>query len=148
MTAESIFQAESSQPITNSAPFKYNLNSINQLHLFGKPERVTDDSSKQSHLADIKAPETNLNLKLMGLRHGTGSIRSSAIVEGPDKKQNIYYKGDELPSGNAVVEEIFIQHMIISRQGKYETLTLFSVLNTHQPIVEEKIMQTGLPSYH
>ena len=118
---------------------KYNIRSIAQLNLFGKVES-SGKIIQGSKLANIKAPETRLKLKLMGLRRGSGSIKSSAIVEGPDKKQAIYYIGDKLPSGGAVVEEIFIQHMIISRQGKYETLTLFTVLNSKQvsdPVKEE-----------
>jgi len=127
------------QQQTKLIPRPYNLRSISNLHLFGKPQQVTTILN-QSKLANIKAPETRLKLKLMGLRRGSGSIPSSAIVEGPDKKQNIYYLGDKLPSGGAVIEEIFIQHMIISRQGKYETLTLFTVLNSKQvsnPVKEE-----------
>ena len=121
------------------APRKYNIRSLSELHLFGKPQWILATPS-QPKLANIKAPETRLNLKLMGLRRGSGSIPSSAIIEGPNKKQEIYYIGDKLPSGGAVVEEIFIQHMIISRQGKYETLTLFTVLSTKQvsePVKEE-----------
>jgi len=126
------------------APISYDLRSLRKLHLFGKPQEFT--KSKQSKLANIKAPETSLKLKLMGLRRGSGGISSSAIVEGPDKKQNIYYIGDKLPSGGALVEEIFIQHMIISRQGKYETLTLFSVLNTKK-VVESEKEQIITPSF-
>ena len=110
---------------------QYNIRSVSDLHLFGKPVSTTS-TVKQSKLADIKAPETSLKLRLMGLRRGSGRIKSSAIVEGPNRKQDIYYMGDELPSGKAIVEEIFIQHMIISRQGKYETLTLFEVLKSKQ----------------
>jgi general secretion pathway protein C len=116
---------------------KYNIRAISELDLFGQPNQI-NNATKQSELANINAPETSLNLKLMGLRRGSGAIKSSAIVEGPDKQQNIYYIGDQLPSGNAIVEEIFIQHMIISRQGKYETLTLFAVLNGKQGIDETK----------
>jgi general secretion pathway protein C len=104
----------------------YNMASVSQLMLFGSP-LPRQASFKTAQKVERKAPETKLNLKLVGLRLGAGSIQSSAIVQGPDKKQNIYYEGDELPSGKAVVDEIFSQHMIISRQGKYETLTLFSL---------------------
>jgi len=127
------------QQQNKSAPRQYNIRSISELHLFGKPQRISA-TLNQSKLANIKAPETRLNLKLMGLRRGSGTIPSSAIIEGPNKKQEIYYIGDKLPSGGAVVEEIFIQHMIISRQGKYETLTLFTVLKTKlvsEPVKEE-----------
>ena len=110
---------------------KYNIGSISNLYLFGKPQRMSA-TPEQSMVASINVTETRLNLKLMGLRHGFGTIPSSAIIEGPNKKQKIYYIGDKLPSGGAVVEDIFIQHMIISRQGKHEKLTLFTALNTKQ----------------
>ena len=135
--ADSMSQQITNQQTSKVTAVKYNINSVRKLNLFGKSEQ-TSNSLKQSKIADVKAPETKLNLKLMGLRKGSGSIRSSAIVEGPDKKQHIYYIGDKLPSGGAIVEEIFIQHMIISRQGKYETLTLFTVLNAKKVSEQKK----------
>ena len=140
--ADSMSQAITQQQVTNTTPIKHDIKSIQGLNLFGKSEQATH-GSKQSKLAGVKAPETKLNLKLMGLRKGSGSIRSSSIVEGPDKKQNIYYIGDKLPSGGAIVEEIFIQHMIISRQGKYETLTLFTILNAKQVSEKKKEVKTS-----
>ena len=119
------------QQLNKPALRQYNISSISKLNLFGKTKQIAV-TPNQSKLANIKAPETRLNLKLMGLRRGSGAIPSSAIIEGPNKKQEIYYTGDKLPSGGAIVEEIFIQHMVISRKGKYETLTLFTVLNKKQ----------------
>jgi len=107
---------------------KYNIRSLSNLYLFGQPQRLLATPEQ----ASINVTETRLNLKLMGLRRGLGTIPSSAIVEGPNKKQEIYYIGDKLPSGGAVVKEIFTQYMIISRQGKHEKLTLFTVLKTKQ----------------
>ena len=101
---------------------------INRLKLFGQgtatAQKVEPVVTKMENV-----PETRLKLRLMGLRRGSGSIKSSAIVEGPNKKQNIYLIGDKLPSGGAVVEDIMVKKMIISRGGKLETLTLFSKLN-------------------
>lgn len=105
-----------------------NVTLINKLNLFGQGA-VVNDKPEPVPTEITNVPETRLKLKLMGLRRGSGSIKSSAIVEGPNKKQNIYLIGDKLPSGGAIVEDIMVKKMIISRGGKLETLTLFSKLN-------------------
>ena len=113
----------------------YTIRSISNLNLFGRVKSGSGVTT-EPQLANIRAAETQLKLTLMGVRHSSGTIKSSAIIAGSNKKQNIYYIGDSLPIGDAKVEEIFIQHIMISRQGEYETLTLFSVLNA-KPVSNE-----------
>jgi len=109
------------------------IQTVSDLHLFGR-SATANKSLNEPAFAEpkVKAPETRLKLKLVGVRYGSGDIRSSVIIEGGDKKQVIYYVGDELPVGGARVAEIFSQHVTISRQGKHESLTLFDALNTEK----------------
>jgi len=125
-----------------SKAISLNMRTVSNAYLFGRLTPVNKPVIESS-LAGINAPETSLKLKLVGLRRGSGNIPSSAIIEGPDKKQAIYYIGDELPSGGARVAEIFVQHMIISRQGKYETLTLFEILNKELEQADEMRVEDG-----
>lgn len=65
------------------------------------------------------APETSLNLKLMGRRaHENGS----AIIQTPDKKQGVYGIGDEIVKG-ATLKSVHPGHIVISRDGAIERLT-------------------------
>ncbi len=118
---------------------------ITALHLFGVPtflEQGTDQENRQ-----IIAPETSLNLKLRGLRKGQGSIKSSAIIEDQQGVQALYYLGDEVHGHSEVkIYEIYSQHLILERAGKYETLTLFDVLQqkkSNQVEGEHVLKSTG-----
>ena len=114
----------------NKAPV-LNIKHITALNLFGVSESF--EKTEQQEKQQISAPETSLNLKLRGLRKGHGSIKSSAIIENKDGVQAIYYLGDEIQGYSQVeVYEIYSQHLILERAGKYETLTLFEVLQEEQ----------------
>jgi len=104
-----------------------NMKQVATLSLFGQPARTTQTNIVKQK--QITAPETSLNLKLRGLRKGQGSIKSSAIIENTRGVQEIYYLGDTIDGHKHVkVYEIYSQRLILQRAGKFETLTLFEVL--------------------
>ncbi|NOQ77645.1 MAG: type II secretion system protein GspC [Methylococcaceae bacterium] len=105
----------------------FNVSEIIALNFFGAASSPT--SIKQFNKQQISAPETSLQLKLRGLRKGQGAIPSSAIIENGRKIQDIYYLGETVPGNSkATIHEIYSQRLILKRGGKYETLTLFEVL--------------------
>jgi len=108
-------------------PVDLNINNVVALNLFGISEaKTTNQRVIKEH---IVAPETSLRLKLRGLRKGQGNIPSSAIIENSKNSQDIYYLGDEVPgSSKATIYKIYSQRLILKRGGKYETLTLFEIL--------------------
>lgn len=69
------------------------------------------------------APETNLDLKLFGLRVGGETDDGSAIIRTPDKRQASYAVGDEITAG-VVLERVLANRAIISRNGVQESLSL------------------------
>jgi len=134
MRTTNIEHHSSPEIVNNKASYKnLNIDVISKLNLFGMFNRA---NNKQINTvkSTIKAPETKLKLKLVGLRRSSGTLKSSAIVESSNKAQAIYFIGDKLPSGGAIVDDILVKHMVISRNGKLETLTLFSELNTKSVI--------------
>lgn len=92
------------------------LNTIINAHLFGtyKVSASTDVSS---------APETRLDLKLLGILAGTRSSDSRAIISQPGGVEKAYAIGDDVVRG-ANLQAIFPDRVIISRDGQLETLRL------------------------
>lgn len=69
------------------------------------------------------APETSLNLKLVGVLMSTGEFGGSAQITTPDNRTSRFVTGDEiLPS--VALERILSDRVIITRNGETETLLL------------------------
>lgn len=89
---------------------------IAQLHLMGKPAPAT--STKQ-----VKdAPETTLNLKLLGVLAG-GKDYGYAIISSGGNKIKHYSLGDDIPGG-ATLHAVFSDRVILERDIRMETLRL------------------------
>ncbi len=100
------------------------ISKIAALHLFGEAAALTGNEQIRPH--EIP-PLTDLNLNLRGINTADGEIQSSAIIEGPDGKHEIYFPGDELPVESGVVmQAIYPQFIIIERNNQFESLYLFS----------------------
>lgn len=83
------------------------------LDLFG---RAAEDSTQV-----VDAPETRLNLELQGVFTEEGRKNSTAIVAEGNKTGELYHLGDRLP-GNATLEEVFDNYILIKRGNKMEKL--------------------------
>ena len=89
---------------------------IAQLHLMGKPAPAS--SSKQ--VAD--APETTLNLKLLGVLAGDKEYGYAIISSGGNKIKH-YGLGDDVPGG-ATLHAVYSDRVILERDIRMETLRL------------------------
>ena len=89
---------------------------IAQLHLMGKPAPAS--SSKQ--VAD--APETTLNLKLLGVLAGDKEYGYAIISSGGNKVKH-YGLGDDVPGG-ATLHAVYSDRVILERDIRMETLRL------------------------
>jgi general secretion pathway protein C len=129
------------QSMSQVKPSTINMNQIVALNLFGSVVQNNLQSVDKQKL--ITAPETSLNLKLRGLRKGQGKMKSSAIIENDQRVQNIYHLGDAIEGQNKVIiYEIYSQRLILQRAGKFETLTLFEVLQQkNNSAIEEKKLE-------
>jgi general secretion pathway protein C len=89
--------------------------SIAALDLFGSVE--------QSNAATVvtNAPETRLNLELQGVFIASVAANSSAIVAERNKDGELFHIGDRLP-GNAVLDAVFNDHILLKRGGSVEKL--------------------------
>ena len=111
-----------------------NLQPLLRLHVFGEPIAINVTPTVVAPIVPVVIPaqtnleETKLNLTLVGLHWFEDSQYSRAIVADSNTQQSVYRVGDTLPSGDAVVTEILQQQLIITYQGRRETLTLFTLL--------------------
>lgn len=89
-----------------------------ELTLFGTPQQ-SDEDTELVETDDL--PETNLRLILRGVMAGEAHTRNNALVEGPDKKTDLYHVGEVLP-GNATLRNVHRRRIVIERNGALETL--------------------------
>lgn len=86
-------------------------------HLFGNYQQKAATPVKQD------APETKLNLVLKGILAAQPVEHASCIIaQGKNGKEDIYGIGDRVSS--ATISEIHTDHVILERNGRYETLRL------------------------
>ncbi|TNC82756.1 MAG: general secretion pathway protein GspC [Oleiphilus sp.] len=92
-------------------------------HLFGeenKKPKVVSDQPKE-------APKTRLRLLLKGVFTGDSGGESGAIIEELGRRSAEYYRlGDKVP-GNATLEEVYSDRVLLRRAGKLETLAFDEV---------------------
>ena len=89
---------------------------VAQLHLMGKPAPIS--STKQV----ANAPETTLNLKLLGVLAGDKDFGYAIISSGGNKIKH-YALGDDVPGG-ATLHAVFSDRVILERDIRMETLRL------------------------
>lgn len=91
-------------------------------HLFGVYQPKAGENTANQ---PVSAPETNLQLSLLGLFQSTDPKQSSAIIAEKGQDAELYHIGDRIP-GNATLTEIYSDRVILRRQGRLETLRLES----------------------
>ena len=69
------------------------------------------------------APDTRLSRELLGLFQTRDRDQSSAIIAEKGKDAELFHIGDAIP-GNAELEDIYADRVILRRQGRLETLRL------------------------
>lgn len=120
---------------------------IARLHLFGKP------NVRKKPVKPVVAPvqETRLNLTLRGIAAENDKHDGLAIIQQPNKQEKHFKVGDTV-FGLATIKEIYADHIVLLRNGKYETLRLpeqriaqkfskpvLQARNRHMPTPEEHV---------
>ncbi|SQD79160.1 type II secretion system protein GspC [Moritella yayanosii] len=110
------------QPTSSRASHQvnnYELNTLRNLHLFGKQA-----TEKQTVVVqNIDAPKTRLRLTLTGLVASSEPSLALAIIEYKGK-QETYEIDDEIGSTSASLKQVHSDRVIIEYQGNLETLML------------------------
>ncbi|OSM05336.1 putative general secretion pathway protein C [Magnetofaba australis IT-1] len=90
---------------------------IAALHLFGQ------DMTAMAQQAPVNAPETRLNLKLLGVVFSPVGNNSLALIASPSQGERNYRLDDNLPGG-ARIHAIHEDRVILARNNAFETLKL------------------------
>ena len=106
------------QPVATPNAVDADYTTIASWHLFGQ---VT--TAKPAPPPVVKAPETKLNLKLAGIFYAEGGGKALALIGGDSGDELSYAVGDQLPGG-ARLEQILRNQVVLSRNGRLETLSL------------------------
>ena len=93
------------------------------LHLFGRPDPPQAESEMEAMMAMVDAPETTLSLVLTGLLAYSTGDRGLAVIAEQGGEQEVYGIGDTVP-GNAEIEAIYPDRVMLRRAGNLETLYL------------------------
>lgn len=91
------------------------ISAIQQLHIFG--QALADDEEQ----AIVDAPETTLNVRLVGIAASANPLLSAAVIE-QSGNQRTYIIGDRIASSRATVEGIFPDRVILDNGGRREAL--------------------------
>lgn len=86
-------------------------------HLFGTAAETAQQLAAQN------APETSLDLTLLGVAAGRSGAPSQAIIASGNSAQNTYPVGATLPGG-AVIRDILPDRVVLAHNGHLENLSL------------------------
>lgn len=89
---------------------------VQRLNLFGQASQT----NTQTHRS---APQTTLNIRLVGVSASSNPARSAAIIEQSGQQQT-YIVGDTIARSNVTVETIYADRVILDNNGRLETLQL------------------------
>jgi len=107
---------------------------ISQWHLFGDAKKVV-----AKPVAKVtEAPDTRLNLKLLGLLASTDPVAARAIIADGKGVQEAYAVDENLP-GNAVLREIYTDRVILEYRGRMETLRLPKDAQTNLAVSRDQV---------
>lgn len=130
-------QTSVATPVSNK-PAKVDVNQIANKHLFGIANAKPAEEEKVYG-------ETKLNLKLLGVYVGDSENSSSAIIKA-DNKEAVYWIGENVNiAGRSSVKLRRVEpfQVIISNNGRNETLTLLEKLNKEAIAASEAAKRAG-----
>jgi len=89
-------------------------------HLFGQ----ASETKAITPSTQVSAPETTLNLKLVGVFFTKDGNRALAIIAEGGGEELSYTIGEQLAQSRARLEQILRDRVVLSRNGRLETLSL------------------------
>jgi len=119
--------ARSPQTSSSAAP-DYSHQDIVKAHVFGQSN--ADDTPAPADTSN--APETRLNLLLMGTIVASDEKTAHAIITEKGKSAEVYFLGDAVPGG-ASLHQVMTDRVILNRGGVLETLRLPDVVSMAAP---------------
>lgn len=104
-----------------------NVDALAAAHVFGQYQATASTAS----LAN--APDTQLNFTLLGILAGTRDKESRALIAKDNAEEGAYSIGDDVAPG-VTLQAIFLDRVILSRNGQLETLRLDKDAPSNAPV--------------
>lgn len=122
-TASSAHWQPTPTSITSSTSI--NIDTIQKIGLFGKSDKAALAAAAQQQAPELitDAPKTSLSILLTGVVASTAEQRGVAVIESRGS-QNTYSLGDKIDGTSASLKEVYADRIIITNNGRYETLML------------------------
>jgi general secretion pathway protein C len=108
-------RAPRTQPVLTRAPHVTDVAAITNAHLFGAAPAPKSD--------DANAPQTSMPLVLTGIIAGNDPKNGLAILGANAQSAKVYAVGDSVPGG-ATLHSVYVDRVVIERNGQLESLTL------------------------
>jgi general secretion pathway protein C len=134
--APMVTTAKPAAPVNNAAVRQQAIRQLTSAHLFGIADQPA--TAKQT-----SAPKTKLNLVLRGVVAAEPMEMSFAIIaRGKKGKEEAFGVGDKIPGG-VTIEEIHADRIILSRNGRLETLFMvkdedLATLSNGRPVTSSR----------
>ncbi|MCL1124019.1 type II secretion system protein GspC [Shewanella surugensis] len=111
-------------PVEINRAGKVNVKDIEKLALFGQYTADAKDKPKANIVEQITdAPKTTLSIQLTGVVASTTEQKGLAIIASSGG-QDTYSLGDKIKGTSASLKEVYVDRIIITNNGRYETLML------------------------
>lgn len=127
-------------PVGSTSRQGPDLSGLQQAALFGTA--TVDEAPPAGDLAD--APDTNLNLRLMGIFAGSSDADSRALIASNSNDEAPYAVGADVVRG-VKLEAIMADRVILLRQGRRETLRLDKDAPSRASAEAPAVAGSGLP---
>lgn len=126
-------------PITAVSVAAVNLQDVRNLYLFGN-----HDASQVKSVPVVEtitdAPKTSLSILLTGVVASTAESQGLAVIDSRGM-QDTYGLGDKISGTSASLKEVYADRIIITNNGRYETLMLDGLPYTTNGQVNQQLQQ-------
>ncbi len=106
--------SSNAKPAASAKQTIYQASSITNSNIFGR-------SLASASFSQANIPVTRLQLILRGAFTSSNPKQASAIIEGPDGQTRSYKSGSKI-YGQASLQQVFSDRVVLSRNGQLETL--------------------------
>lgn len=122
--------------VSNTTPAPLDINSLTSWQLFGAFQATAVATSVQE-----EAPETRLSLELAGVFVAADPKKSTAVIMEKGREAQLFAIDDELP-GNAQLQYVYADRVVIKRNGRFETLRFPKEVNSQQSISMNELLRS------
>ncbi|WP_417762336.1 type II secretion system protein GspC [Shewanella sp.] len=132
-------------PSSTASGTRINIDTIQKIGLFGQSDKAALAAAQQTPEMITDAPKTSLSILLTGVVASTAEQRGVAVIESRGS-QNTYSLGDKIDGTSASLKDVYADRIIITNNGRYETLMLDGLEFKTNSAANEHLQQAKMQS--